>query len=117
VESRTKKLQQLLKNLGKAVHASIVNADEVGACLRELKAHGWDAVMIMEASLVCREDGKSAVEDTSLHIHIDPAQEQVRYRIDLNDAKLLSSLGISPSRHRSPASRPPVGETDPPEGG
>ncbi len=104
VESRTKKLQQLLKKLGKAVHASIVNADEVSACLRELKAHGWDAVMIMEASLVCREDGGRAVEDSSMHIHIDPATDEVRYRINSGDARLLASLGISPTRHRSSGS-------------
>ena len=101
MESRTKKLQLLLKKLGKAVHASIVNAEEVDQCLRELKAHGWDAVMIMEASLVCREDGTSTIGDSSMHIHIDPAPGEVRYRIDSSDARLLASLGISPSRYRS----------------
>ena len=110
MESRTKKLQLLLKKLGKAVHASIVNADEVGACLRELKAHGWDAVMIMEASLVCREDGASMIEDSSMHIHIDPMIHEVRYRIDSSDARLLASLGISPSRHRSARTTRTVGE-------
>ncbi len=116
MESRTKKLQLLLKKLGKAVHASIVNADEVAACLRELKAHGWDAVMIVEASLVCRGDGGSAIEDSSMHIHIDPASDEVRYRINSGDARLLSTLGISPTRHRSASSKRPPAQRREPEG-
>lgn len=114
MESRTKKLHQLLKRLGAAVHGSIVNSEEVASCLRELKDGGWDAVMLMEASLVCRDEGGTPVEGTSLHIHVDPASEKVSYRITAVDARLLHSLGISPTRHRSlPSStRTASGETE-----
>jgi hypothetical protein len=115
VESRTKKLHQLLKRLGAAVHGSITNSEEVAACLRELKDGGWDAVMLMEASLVCRDEGGTPVEGTSLHIHVDPAAEKVSYRLSAIDARLLQSLGISPTRHRSLPSpaRPASQESEP----
>ncbi len=118
MESRTKKLHELLKRLGGAVHGSIVNSEEVSACLKELKEGGWDAVMLMEAALVCRDEGGSPVEASSLHIHVDPTAEKVKYRISPTDARLLTRLGISPTRHRSlpSASRPtpegPAGGSD-----
>lgn len=100
-ESRTQKLQQLLRRLGQAVQGSVVQSKEVKACLDELHESGWKAVMLLEASLVCRENGTVAVEDGAVRIHVDPSQASARYRLDASDAAFLSSLGISPTRHRS----------------
>ena len=100
-ESRTQKLQQLLKRLGQAVHGSVVQSKEVRACLDDLHDHGWRAVMLLEASLVCRDNGVLDVEDGSIHIHVDPSEVNADYRIGAGDARLLSSVGISPSRYRS----------------
>lgn len=110
-ESRTQKLQQLLKRLGQAVHGSVVQSKDVRECLDELHDDGWTAVMLLEASLVCRDSGVFDVEDGSIHIHVDPSEVSADYRIDATDAKLLSSLGISPSRHRSRPT-PPRPEPD-----
>lgn len=100
-ESRTQKLQQLLRRLGQAVQGSVVQSKEVKACLDELHGSGWKAVMLLEAALVCRENGTLAVEDGAVRIHVDPSQATVRYRLDSTDAALLTALGISPTRHRS----------------
>jgi hypothetical protein len=105
-ESRTNRLQQLLKRLGQAVHGSVVQSTEVRECLEELHEDGWRAVMLLEASLVCREGGVLEAEDGAIHIHVDPSEAEVNYRIDATDAKLLSSLGISPTRHRARRSGP-----------
>ena len=43
-ESRTKRLHELLRRLGKALHATVVSSDEVRACLEELREDGWQAV-------------------------------------------------------------------------
>ncbi len=100
-ERRTQKLHELLKRLGQAVHGSVVQSEEVRGCLKELQEAGWSAVMLLEASLACREDHGLETEDASVRIHIDPQQGKVSYRIDARDAEILASLGISPSRHRS----------------
>ena len=105
-ESRTKRLQLLLKRLGQAVHGSVAQSSEVRECLEELHEDGWRAVMMLEASLVCRDGGVLDAEDGSIHIHVNPSEAEVNYRIDSTDAKLLSSLGISPTRHRSRRSGP-----------
>jgi hypothetical protein len=102
-ESRTQRLQQLLRRLGQAVHGSVIQSREVRECLDELREDGWRAVMLLEASLACRDGGLLDVEGGSIHIRVDPTEVTADYRIDSTDARLLSALGISPSRHRSQA--------------
>lgn len=105
-ESRTQRLQALLKRLGQAVHGSVVESKEVRSCLEELHGDGWQALMLLEASLVCRTSGALESEDASLRIHVDPDAGRVSYRIDGRDASFLHSLGISSDRHRSLRSAP-----------
>jgi hypothetical protein len=105
-DSRTQRLQQLLKRLGKAVQGSVVESQEVRDCLEELHEDGWRAVMLLESSLVCRDGGVLDAEEATLRIHVDPSDADVSYRLDADDARLLSELGISPTRHRSRRTRP-----------
>jgi hypothetical protein len=102
-DSRTERLQQLLRKLGKAVHASVVGSDEVRSCLEELHRDGWQAVMLLEASLACGDDGPIEPETAKLRLHVEApgVVEEPAYRIDAADARLLGSLGIAPGRHRS----------------
>jgi hypothetical protein len=71
--------------------------------------------MLLEASLVCRDNGVFDAEEGSIHIHVDPSEIAADYRMDATDARLLSSLGISPSRHRSRPSRRRVNVDDKPD--
>ncbi len=103
-ESRTQKLQALLRRLGKAVHGTVVRSDEVRACLDELHDEGWHAVMLLETSLACGENGSVEVDKGILRMHIGTADATgPEYRLDVADARFLSSLGISAGRHRSPS--------------
>ncbi len=114
-ESRTQRLQQLLKRLGQAVHGSVVQSDEVRDCLEELHDNGWQAVMLLEASLVCSEDGMLSSQEGTVHIHVDPRAADTNYRLDAQDARFLATLGISPTRHRSRKSRPRQEADDQPD--
>lgn len=113
-ESRTQRLQQLLRRLGQAVHGSVAGSEEVRECLDRLHEDGWRAVMLVESSLVCRDGGTLEVQEGALHIHVDPNDGEVAYLIDADDARLLSALGISPTRHRSPGTRPRTESDDEP---
>lgn len=106
-DSRTHRLRKLLKQLGEAVHGSVTNSEDVRDRLQELHDDGWQAVMIVEASLACREDGTVGVERGTVRLHVDDDDVSVRYRIGSGDARFLSSLGISADRHRSQKARVP----------
>lgn len=100
-ESRTLRLQQLLKRLGEAVHGSVARSEEVRSCLEELHEDGWHGVMLLETSMACREDGSVEVKRGTMKLHVDANRDGADYRIGVDDAQFLSNLGISPSRHRS----------------
>lgn len=102
-KSRTRRLQQLLRRLGEAVHHSVGHSDHVRACLAELHEDGWEAVMLFETSVACRDDGSIESEQGTLRLHVDADRAAAEYRLDSQDVRVLSSLGIAAGRHRSPA--------------
>ncbi len=106
-EERTERLQELLRKLGKAVHASVIRSDDVRSCLEELHEDGWQAVMMLEASLACGEDGSMEVDRGTLRLHVSSDVMDPEYRMDVADAQYLASLGISPGRHRSNGHKTP----------
>jgi len=110
-ESRSQRLQQLLRKLGNAIHRSVGGSDHVRTCLAELHDEGWHAVMLVEASVACRDDGSIELEQGTLRLHVDADRVIAEYRLDSQDVRVLSSLGIAAGRHRSPAEssrRPPA---------
>jgi len=111
-ESRTQRLQELLRRLGKALHATVVRSDEVRECLQKIHQDGWQAVMMLETSLVCGEDGSLEVGRGTMRLHVEENSAAPEYLIGVDDARFLSSIGISAGRHRSPAKRLPLPPTD-----
>ena len=55
------------------------------------------------------------VENGAIHIHVDPTEAAADYRIDAGDAQFLTSLGISPTRHRSRPTSPRPEPDDQPD--
>lgn len=112
-ESRTQRLQFLLRKLAKAVHASVLHDDEVRSCLEELRHDGWEAVMLLEAGPV-DQDPDLEGETATLRFQVAGEETPVQpYRIDAEDVRLLGSLGIAPGRHRSRNVGGPFRDHDP----
>lgn len=103
---QSERLRELLERLGTAIHASVADADEVQRCLAELRGDGWDAVMILEATLLCRHDENTDPIQGELRIHVGGKRTEAEYRIGSDDARWLAAIGVSPTRHRSHPQRP-----------
>lgn len=114
--ARNKELQDLLERLGRAIHASMVDSDDVNHCLAALHSDGWDAVMFLEASLMCRRDEGTAGDEGALRIHVGTTHRDAEYLLDASDARWLSAIGISPTKNRSIPRRalPPLNQPHPP---
>lgn len=112
-EPRTQRLHELLRRLGKALHTTVVRSDEVRDCLQELHKDGWQAVMLLETSVACGEDGSLEAGQGTMRLHIEEGATVPEYRIGVDDARFLSSLGISAGRHRSPVRYLPPPESGP----
>ena len=104
-EPQTQWLHELMQRLARAVHGGVARSSEVRSCLEELHRAGWDAVMLLEASVVFRENGEPLSNEAFLHVHADP-RPRPEYRLSPDDVAFLASLGISPTRYRSAPSRP-----------
>ena len=100
-EARNRRLHELLRRLGQAVHGSVVRSDEVRGCLEELGEQGWRAVMLVETAVACDEKGELETAAGTLRVHVNVDQDGPAYRIDAADTHLLASLGIAPGRHRA----------------
>lgn len=113
---RSKKLRKLLERLGTAIHASVVDSDEVKVCLDELQSGGWDAVMFLEATLGCRSGEGADSAEGALRIHVGATSGESEYRLFPDDARWLTSIGISPTKRRSHPQRPlpPLDQLFPP---
>ena len=113
---RPKKLRKLLERLGTAIHASVGDSGEVKTCLNELQSGGFDAVMFLEAALCCRSGDNADSTEGTLRIRIGTTHSESDYLLVPDDARWLSSIGISPTRHRSHPQRPlpPLDQPFPP---
>jgi hypothetical protein len=116
VQPPTSQLQELLRRLGEAAHGSVRDSAEVRACLAHLRQRGFDATLLLEVSLSGPADDGSISDETTVHLRLRPAGDQPVYRIDLDDARFLTEVGISPSRHRSPVAGPSASRDDQPSG-
>ena len=105
-DARTKEIRKLLERLRTAIHASVVDSDEVNSCLAELRSGGRDAVMFLEASLVCRQDENTDQAERTFRIQVGANPGDTKYSLGSDDARWLSSIGISPTRHRSHPQHP-----------
>ncbi len=105
-DGQSERLRKLLERLGTAIHASLADSDEVSRCLAELRGDGWGAVMVLEATLLCRHDENTDPIQGELRIHVGGNRTDAEYRIGSEDARWLTSIGVSPTRHRSHPQRP-----------
>jgi len=97
-----------MRRLAKAIHSTVVRSEEIRACLDELREEGWRAVMLVETSLACGENGSVEVEKGVLRMHVDTTDPAVpEYRLGVADVRFLSELGIAAGRHRSPSKAVP----------
>jgi hypothetical protein len=57
--------------------------------------------MLVETSLACDENGAIESETGTMRLHVEADHDSPNYRIGVDDASWLSSLGIAAGRHRS----------------
>ena len=94
----------------------MLSSTEVQDCLSQLRQRGHDAELLLEVSLASSEDRSRDTADLAFELRAPAPDTPPVYRLDRNDADYLSSVGISPSRHRSAARGRPACSDDQPPG-
>ena len=85
-------IKRLMKNLEEAINESLSESEKINDSIRSIHDAGYDAFLIIDATIGFNRKGKGEKEVISVAPKID---DPVRLRITSEDAKFLKSLKIS----------------------
>ena len=94
------RIKQLLKDLGSAINESISNSEDVNRHIQEIREHGYDLYVVLDATIGLNRQGEDGEEPQDVTPN-EPTvidEKQIQFRINVNDLSLLRSLGIDPTR-------------------
>jgi hypothetical protein len=67
-----KELQQLIEELGDAINSSLSESDRFAAVMAEMEQAGYNAYVILEASIGFRKNGESQFQAGEAEIQVSP---------------------------------------------
>jgi hypothetical protein len=85
-------LKRLMKNLEEAINESLSGSAKINEAVQNIHAAGYEAFMIIDATLGFHHKGKGENEKVS---DLPKIEDPVRLRITSEDAKFLKSLKIA----------------------
>ena len=65
----TSRLRELIQQLGEAIHESVVESDQIAGVVQDIRKHGFDVLLMLEATPVPRRNAatrlKNAAQNTA----------------------------------------------------
>jgi hypothetical protein len=66
----TSRLRELIQQLGEAIHESVVESDQIAGVVQDIRKHGFDVLLMLEATIGLNEvstkeigDGEAGTEE------------------------------------------------------
>ncbi len=87
----TSRLKELIQQLGEAIHESVIESEQIAGVVQDIRKHGFDVLLMLEATIGLNEVGAKNAEST------DGAAESAGESAPFtpNDLSFLKSLRIS----------------------
>jgi phosphoribosyl-dephospho-CoA transferase len=85
-------IKRLMKNLEEAINETMSESARINSCIRSIQESGYEAFLIIDATIGFTLKGKGENENISIAQKTD---DGVRLRITSEDVKFLKSLKIS----------------------
>ena len=82
----TSRLRELIQQLGEAIHESVIESEPIAGVVQEIRKHGFDVLLMLEATIGLNEVGSKDADD-------DSGSEEGAFT--QNDLNFLKSLRIS----------------------
>ena len=89
----TSRLRELIQQLGEAIHESVIESEQIAGVVQDIRKHGFDVLLMLEATIGLNEVGKSAASGESSEAGAEPTSEPGTFT--QNDLHFLRSLRIS----------------------
>jgi len=85
-------IKRLMRNLEEAINETLSDSAKINEAIQSIHAAGYEAFMILDATLGFHRKGKGENETIS---DLPKLEDPVRLRITSDDAKFLKSLKIA----------------------
>jgi hypothetical protein len=59
----TSRLRELIQQLGEAIHESVVESDQIAGVVQDIRKHGFDVLLMLEATIGLNEVSAKEAED------------------------------------------------------
>ncbi len=82
----TSRLRELIQQLGEAIHESVIESEQIAGVVQDIRKHGFDVLLMLEATIGLNEVSKDAEEEEVDETGVPFTQ---------NDVNFLKSLRIS----------------------
>jgi hypothetical protein len=89
----TSRLRELIQQLGEAIHESVIESEQIAGVVQDIRKHGFDVLLMLEATIGLNEVGTSAGSGESSEAGAEPSGEPGTFTP--NDLHFLRSLRIS----------------------
>jgi hypothetical protein len=90
----TSRLRELIQQLGEAIHESVIESEQIAGVVQDIRDHGFDVLLMLEATIGLNELGKDGKEAKTLGTGDDPAAASDG-PFTQNDISFLRSLRIA----------------------
>jgi uncharacterized protein (UPF0335 family) len=86
----TSRLRELIQQLGEAIHESVVESDQIAGVVQDIRKHGFDVLLMLEATIGLNEVAAKGTEQPE-----SGAAESADGPFTQTDLHFLKSLRIS----------------------
>lgn len=87
----TSRLRELIQQLGEAIHESVMESEQIAGVVQEIRAEGFEVLMMLEATIGLNELKEKDGEATAL----GEGEEDAEGAFTQNDLHFLRSLRIA----------------------
>jgi hypothetical protein len=60
----TSRLRELIQQLGEAIHESVIESEQIAGVVQDIRRHGFDVLLMLEATIGLNEVAAKDSEDT-----------------------------------------------------
>ncbi len=89
----TSRLRELIQQLGEAIHESVIESEQIAGVVQDIRKHGFDVLLMLEATIGLNEVGTNAGNGESSEGVAEAGGEPGTFT--QNDLHFLRSLRIS----------------------
>ncbi len=90
----SQKVKNLIQKLGEAIHESVSESEDIAGVVKDIRAHGFDVLLMLEATIGLNEVDESEEDNSSQPLQLTDGSASSG-PFNSTDVSFLKSLRIS----------------------